>query len=66
MALNRKKLLKAVGVASAVFGVVAAIVGAVFGIVSAVEYFGLDERVSIVAIFVPLFVFMVVDTYRGR
>jgi nicotinamide riboside transporter PnuC len=66
MALNRKKLLKAVGVACTVFGITAAIMGVVFGVVNTVEYFGLDERVSIVAIFVPLFVFMVVDTYRDQ
>ena len=66
MALKRKKLLAAVGVASAVFGIVAAITGVVAAVIGTVEYFGLDERVSVVAVFVPLFVLMVVDSYRDQ
>jgi hypothetical protein len=66
MALNGKKLLKAVGVASTVFGIVAAIMGVIMLIIYAVEYFGLPNYVIGITIFVPLFVAIVVDTYRGR
>jgi flagellar motor component MotA len=66
MAINGKKLLKAAGVASATFGVVAAIMGVVMLVLHTVDYFGLDERISVVAIFVPLFVAIVITAYKEQ
>jgi hypothetical protein len=66
MALKRKKMLKAIGVASAVFGIVAAMTGAVGAVIYTVGYFGLPEYLIAIAILVPAFVFMVITAYKEQ
>jgi hypothetical protein len=66
MALNRKKLLKAVKEACAIFGAVAAMVGVILLIIYAVEYFGLPNYVIGITIFVPMFIFIVVSSYKDQ
>jgi vacuolar-type H+-ATPase subunit I/STV1 len=64
MAVNSKRLLKAVLGVSAVFGAVAAFTGIVFGIVTAVEWLGLPNYVIPITIFGPMFVVAVVIFYK--